>query len=219
MAFSFVSQRLPSVGLSSAAEACPAKFRRLVPQHCWFSFSRRSSRSNYSKPLEPLHRMRVLMSLAKPACRQTYISAPADRPQSRNWGNSLPQFYGTGSWKGGWVLAPQNCGSAAADFFSRKDAKKSNRSLPLAFLPQVGLSVLASCLSTGGLCVSASLRAIIFFSHADEVDLNPIATWSVPSACSPFRVSRFHFVASGSTSRLIGYTKTQSACLQALRLI
>ena len=40
----------------------------------------------------------------------------------------------------------------------RKDAKKSNRSLPLACLPQVGLSVLASCLSTGGLCVSASLR-------------------------------------------------------------
>ncbi len=28
------------------------------------------------------------LSLAKPACRQTYLSAPADRTQSRNWGNS-----------------------------------------------------------------------------------------------------------------------------------
>jgi hypothetical protein len=45
----------------------------------------------------------------------------------------------------------------------RKDAKKSNRSLPLACLPQVGFSLLATCLSAGGLCVSASLRAIHFF--------------------------------------------------------
>ena len=53
------------------SEACPAALRGLVSQHCGFSFSRRPSRSNYCKLLDPLQRMRVLMSLAKaprPAC-------------------------------------------------------------------------------------------------------------------------------------------------------
>ena len=55
-------------------------------------------------------------------------------------------------------LAPQNCGDS-----SRKDAKKSNRSLPLACLPQVGFS--PACRRPLRLCVFASHSFFLFSSR------------------------------------------------------
>ncbi len=65
------------------------------------------------------------LSLAKPACRQTYLSAPADRTQSRNWSNS-PLTKGLGA-------CPAELREDSL-IFSRKGAK-TQRNLTAHYLP------------------------------------------------------------------------------------